>query len=302
VGIFIFAIALIAVPIYLAATALATAAMSHAVSLVYLGGTTTIRGAYKSVWRLRGRFMGLYLLQAVFVGVVPIAGWIALVFLAAGATALAKKAGMGSSSDVVLGAMMFLVMIPLFGYAVWMLLRCSLAFPACVVEQRKVWLSLKRSFHLSQGTKGRISLLFLLVAALGWLLSMAVTIPLTILLALIPGINNPQHAQMVGVLMLLIVYAASFAVQSLVKPIYGIALVLFYYDQRIRKEGFDIEWMMQQAGMAPAINPEPQPVPEPAPWLPTAPREEPAVEAEPLQAAEPPQSIQPFPETTGESQ
>jgi hypothetical protein len=198
--------------------------------------------------------------------------------------------------------MMFLVMIPLFGYAVWMLLRCSLAFPACVVEQRKVWLSLKRSFHLSQGTKGRISLLFLLVAALGWLLSMAVTIPLTILLALIPGINNPQHAQMVGVLMLLIVYAASFAVQSLVKPIYGIALVLFYYDQRIRKEGFDIEWMMQQAGMAPAINPEPQPVPEPAPWLPTAPREEPAVEAEPLQAAEPPQSIQPFPETTGESQ
>jgi hypothetical protein len=29
-----------------------------------------------------------------------------------------------------------------------------------------------------------------------------------------------------------------------------IALVLFYYDQRIRKEGYDIEWMMQQAGLA----------------------------------------------------
>jgi hypothetical protein len=26
--------------------------------------------------------------------------------------------------------------------------------------------------------------------------------------------------------------------------------VLFYYDQRIRKEGFDIEWMMEQAGLA----------------------------------------------------
>jgi hypothetical protein len=31
-----------------------------------------------------------------------------------------------------------------------------------------------------------------------------------------------------------------------------IAAVLFYYDQRIRKEGFDSEWMMQRAGLAPA--------------------------------------------------
>ena len=28
--------------------------------------------------------------------------------------------------------------------------------------------------------------------------------------------------------------------------------MLFYFDQRIRKEGFDIEWMMQQAGLAPS--------------------------------------------------
>jgi hypothetical protein len=33
------------------------------------------------------------------------------------------------------------------------------------------------------------------------------------------------------------------------RPVYGIALVLFYYDQRIRKEGYDIEWMMEQAGL-----------------------------------------------------
>ena len=83
--------------------------------------------------------------------------------------------------------------------------------------------------------------------------------------------------------MLLIVYGAAFAVQSLVKPIYGIALVLFYYDQRIRLEGFDIEWMMQQAGM---LQPPPAPEPEPAPWLPVAPREEPAAEAEPPQPGE----------------
>jgi hypothetical protein len=63
--------------------------------------------------------------------------------------------------------------------------------------------------------------------------------------------------------MMLIIYGASFAVQALVKPVYGIALTLFYYDQRIRNEGFDIEWMMMQAGMVPA----PQTAPTPAPWL-----------------------------------
>ena len=43
-------------------------------------------------------------------------------------------------------------------------------------------------------------------------------------------------------------YGSAFAVQALTKPVYGIALVLFYYDQRIRQEGFDIEWMMQRGG------------------------------------------------------
>jgi hypothetical protein len=187
------------------------------------------------------------------------------------------------ANGVFVGLTAVLSLVALTGYAIWMLLRISLAFPACVVEQRTAWLSVKRSFHLSQGTKGRIFLLFLLVAALGWLLSMGVTIPLAILTVLIPGINSPQHAQILGVLMLLIVYGAAFAVQSLVKPIYGIALVLFYYDQRIRLEGFDIEWMMQQAGM---LQPPPAPEPEPAPWLPVAPREEPAAEAEPPQPGE----------------
>jgi len=43
------------------------------------------------------------------------------------------------------------------------------------------------------------------------------------------------------------------------QPVSWIALVLFYYDQRIRKEGFDIEWMMQQAGMT-----QPAPMAQPA--------------------------------------
>jgi hypothetical protein len=31
---------------------------------------------------------------------------------------------------------------------------------------------------------------------------------------------------------------------------YATGLTLFYYDQRIRKEGYDIEWMMEAAGLS----------------------------------------------------
>jgi hypothetical protein len=42
-----------------------------------------------------------------------------------------------------------------------------------------------------------------------------------------------------------------FVMDALIGPIYSIGLTLFYYDQRIRKEGYDIEWMMQAAGLVP---------------------------------------------------
>jgi len=56
----------------------------------------------------------------------------------------------------------------------------------------------------------------------------------------------------------------AFFTNTFVGPIYATGLTLFYYDQRVRKEGYDIEWMMQAAGMSqfpPPIVAEPQPSP-----------------------------------------
>jgi hypothetical protein len=78
---------------------------------------------------------------------------------------------------------------------------------------------------------------------------MAIVLPLTIVLAMLPGANSPEHARTMSLVMAFIVYGGSFAVQALTRPIYGIALILFYYDQRIRQEAFDIEWMMLRAGL-----------------------------------------------------
>src|SRR5579862_5531296 len=143
----------------------------------------------------------------------------------------------------------FPVLVLLFGYAVWMLLRICLAFPVSVVEQIGVRSAIRRASVLSKGTKGRIFLLYLLGVALGWILAIGFMLPVTILLGVSSWTNNPQHAQMLGMILLFTWYGLWFAVQAFTKPVYGIALTMFYFDQRIRKEGFDIEWKMRQAGL-----------------------------------------------------
>jgi hypothetical protein len=52
---------------------------------------------------------------------------------------------------------------------------------------------------------------------------------------------------------------------ALTGPLYPIAITLFHYDQRIRREGFDIDWMMQRAGLVVPTPPqqEAQPADDP---------------------------------------
>lgn len=267
--VFVAAIAVLALPLSLAVTALAAAAMNHAINTEYHDGRITIRDAYKAVWPRGWRYIWLYLLQAILVWIAPAAVWIVLILVAAGLSALAASAGMGGAAGALFGALAIVVVAALIGYAVWMLLRLCLAFPACVVEQTGAWDALKRSSALSKGTRGRVFLLYLLGTVLGWMLSGGVMLIVAIVMALIPGAESPQRAQTTGMIVIFSYYGAAFAVQALTKPVYGIALVLFYYDQRIRQEGFDIEWMMQQAGLvvpapvaASAAAVEPIPVPD----------------------------------------
>jgi hypothetical protein len=44
----------------------------------------------------------------------------------------------------------------------------------------------------------------------------------------------------------------SFVTGTLVGPIGAIAICLFYIDERVRREGFDIEWMMTKIAPATA--------------------------------------------------
>jgi hypothetical protein len=235
---------------------LSIAAINRAVAWVYLDKPATIRAAARSVLpRLR-----TYLWLMTVTG---FRAWtpFAVLYVAFFAVALAflphdfmtnpmaaQNAAQQNPGAMLAFGLGMLVLAPLFVlallYGVWMSLRYSLAVPACVVENLPATGAIKRSIDLSQGSRGRIFVLGLLVYAVRMLLGILFGFPLIALVIKHPGQPLPLGwltVQQIGV----------FLASTLIGPIYSTGLTLFYYDQRIRKEGFDIEWMMQAAGLAP---------------------------------------------------
>lgn len=131
----------------------------------------------------------------------------------------------------------------------WIGACLALTVPAAALEQLKGVQALRRGWSLSKGSRARIMLVWIVVilALIGAVL--CIYILLRFLMFFIGnsvyGLNDPR-----GIFHLLYQILSAVA-GTLIAPIYPIALTLFYYDQRIRKEGFDIEQMMAAAGMIP---------------------------------------------------
>jgi hypothetical protein len=127
-----------------------------------------------------------------------------------------------------------------------------------VIESLNVRGSLRRSKQLLIDRKFRIFLLFVFLFALYMVIG-AIETPLTLLALKSRG----SEAFIVHAISL----ALSFVIGTLVGPIGAIAICLFYIDERVRREGFDIEWMMGKiapaappaSGLAAAAGPGPLP-------------------------------------------
>ena len=249
-------IVIIALPIYLAVYVYSYAGITQATVSVHLGEKPTIRATLKSVHTRFWTYLWYLLLQGILAILVPM---VAAMSIIGPLIYLISRPDVDLGSRFALGFLMVLVGVVAFGAIVWLTLSFALGMPACIVEKKTAWESLVRSWHLSQGTRGRIFVTNLLVAALAFAIGMALAIPLLILIAVLPAAGiTIANSSTVMVVTEIVRVSLDFVSKVLLAPIYMIAAVLFYYDQRIRKEGFDIEWMMQRAGLAP---PQPQGAP-----------------------------------------
>jgi len=243
---------------------LSIVANNRAVAWVYLDQPATIRDAARSVLPRMGRYLWLMTMVG-FRAWAPLAGlyvaFFALILSALPHDFMTNPAAAQTAASHNPGALLgvalgFVVLAPLFivalVYGTWMSLRYSLSVPAAVVEELPARQAIKRSVDLSKGARPRIFVLGLLVYAVRLLLGILFGFPIIALAFKHPGQPLPlgwMTLQQIG----------EFLINAFIGPIYAIGLTLFYYDQRIRKEGFDIEWMMRSAGMAPEQNvPAPQ--------------------------------------------
>jgi hypothetical protein len=230
--------AMIAIVLYLIALPLSQAATAIAVSQIHLGHQVTIGGVYRQVIRKTGRY--LLILLEMFVIVMAIIAVCALIF--AGIRALGSP-GLG-----------IFVAVAIFSLAaIYLGLIWALALPCAAIENIGFIRCLSRSYALGTSARLRILLIMFLATVITYALMFSIYMPAVMATVLLVG-TNPEGSIAATFAMLI----SWFVSVCLAGPLAMIALTLAYYDQRVRKEGFDIQLMMSsqmQASAAVAGNP-----------------------------------------------
>jgi hypothetical protein len=208
------------------------AATVRAVSAVHLSRPITVGQSYSG---LKGKFLRVILiviclLLAIFASAVVIMIAVALVVAlatAGGAAAgvLGKVVGVVIDAVAVVGALIGLALIGA---------RYSLGVQACVVEGTKVFGSMRRSAALAKGSLWRILLIYFLFIVLNMVIAFTLGSAAGLLTA---PLHSLQTTRFLGAL-------AGFVAGVLTGPLATIAMSLVYYDERVRKEAFDLQLMM----------------------------------------------------------
>ncbi len=218
--------------VMLAGMAIAHAATVKAVAAVHLGRGITIAGAYRA---LRGRILrvlGVFLLVALISGAA--AGVIIFVAVMIGTVAVIGGAKAGTAGTIV-GAIVGIIAAVVGGLvAIAIYVRYSLAIQSCVVEDLGVTASLKRSAVLSKGSRSRILAVYFVFGVLSYIVAIGLG-------AIAGAVGSLLHNQ---ILAMILIYVATFIAGSLTGPLATIGISLLYYDERVRKEAFDLQLMM----------------------------------------------------------
>jgi hypothetical protein len=121
---------------------------------------------------------------------------------------------------------------------IYLACRLLVCVPVAMIEKRGASESLRRSMALTKGSAGRSFLIVLLAVVLTLGVGLVFGAPLGVLLAL-----NPNDPGMIRVFTALTQVMSSVST-ILISPILLIATSVYYYDLRVRKEAFDLQFMM----------------------------------------------------------
>jgi hypothetical protein len=222
---------------------MAIGATTYAVSEAYLGQKVTVRGAYRKVWGNFWRILGVVvigLLRAIGMFVLVAIGMGIVIGLSAG---LIAAVGRGAGPSRILVGIVAVIVIGLtyligIGFWFWWSLRYAVSIPALLLENLGVLAALRRSVQLTRGRRWQMLVAVLLCTIIAYV---------GVILFQGPFFMTMMLAARTGQLPDWLAYAFSISGAvggAITGPILLIVLVLCYYDTRIRKEAFDLQFMM----------------------------------------------------------
>jgi hypothetical protein len=146
---------------------------------------------------------------------------------------------------------LMLVVFCLLPLWIWILVSWVAVMPVMFIENAGLGAAMGRSWRLVQGRWWRTFLIVFLLAIIFYAVRIALGAFIALAQTLLQLVISP-------VVVLWISGATSVIVDSLVNPILQIAIVLIYFDLRVRREGLDLFQLAQAL---------PPPPPPPAPGL-----------------------------------
>ena len=120
---------------------------------------------------------------------------------------------------------------------IYIVCRLLVCLPAALIENRAPGDSLSRSWNLTKGYAGRAFLLLLLYLALAFGIGLLFGIPIGYLADARGAVSNAR-------LLLVLNQVVNVVVSILVQPLLLIGTSIFYFDLRVRKEAFDIQFLL----------------------------------------------------------
>ena len=148
--------------------------------------------------------------------------------------------GLSMWSGFLIGLACLALIVP----GILLAIRWSLAVPAKVLENRGVRDAMARSSALTGGNRGRIFVIWLLFFALAFGVVMLLQWPIQLAAGVTASVNVKGSLRHAGEIWQVLSLVAGFVSQCLVGSLATIAFSLVYYDERVRKEAFDLQLMM----------------------------------------------------------
>jgi len=135
-------------------------------------------------------------------------------------------------------------------------LMWSLTIPVAVLEDKGLRDATSRSAELTKGNRGRIFVIYFLFIVLMYIVILLWEVPIFAVLGIFAR-SGPRPMTVMPVWTQIAFPLGTFLSQCLVGPLLTIALSLVYYDQRVRKEAFDLQLMMSTLDSAQGGTPAP---------------------------------------------